>query len=85
MKNIFMLILIINSFLFAVDAKQETKIEKEIRKQMEREKKYAKEQTFYQGKDYDLKSFEVNSDSLKSTSEVMDIDYSDNGDVLEME
>jgi hypothetical protein len=85
MRNIFILILIINSYLFALDAKQETTIEKEVRKQMEREKKYAKEQTFYQAKDYDLKSFEVNKDSLKSASDIMDIDYSDSDDVLEMD
>jgi hypothetical protein len=84
MRNIFILILIINSFLFAVDSKQETKTEKEVRKQMEKEKKYAKEQTFYQGKEYDLKSFEVNADAVKVEPE-MDIDYSDGDDVLEMD
>ncbi|WP_373000989.1 hypothetical protein [Sulfurimonas sp.] len=84
MKNIFILVLIINSFLFAADAKQETKIDKEIQKQMEREKKYAKEQIFYQAKDYDLKSFEVNVDAIKS-GPVLDIDYSDSDDVLDMD
>lgn len=83
MKNIFILILIINSFLFAVEGKQETKTEKEVRKQMELEKKYAKEQTFYKGKDYDLKSFEVSQDAINSIPE-MDIDYSDDDDVIEM-
>jgi len=38
--------------------------EKQIREQMERENKYAKEQKFYQGKEYDLKAVEVNPDSL---------------------
>ena len=84
MKNIFILILIINSFVFAADAKKETKTEKQVRKQMELEKKYAKEQTFYQGKAYDLKSFEVNPDAVKSAP-VMDIDYSDGDDVLDMD
>ena len=84
MKNIFILVLIINSFLLASDAKQETKTDREVRKQMELEKKYAKEQTFYQGKAYDLKSFEVNPDALKSLPEI-DVDYSDDDDVLEME
>lgn len=84
MKNLFMLILIINSFLFAVDAKQKTKMEKEIHKQMEREKKYAKEQTFYQAKDYDLKSFEVNADAIKAIPDI-NVDYSDGDDDLEME
>ena len=31
---------------------------------MEKEKKYAKEKAFYQGKDYDLKSYEIDPDSL---------------------
>jgi hypothetical protein len=39
---------------------------KQIKEQMEKEKKYAKEQTFYQGDDYDLKGAEVNKKSLDS-------------------
>ncbi|MFT5835366.1 MAG: hypothetical protein ACI9RG_000255 [Sulfurimonas sp.] len=84
MKIFFVLILVINSFLFAVDAKQETQIDIEVRKQLEKEKKYAQEQTFYQGSDYNLKSFEVNPDAVKDKPE-MDIDYSDGDDVLEMD
>lgn len=84
MKKIFLLLFLLSTFLFAADAKQETKIDIEIKKQMEREKKYAKEQTFYQANEYDLKSFEVNADALKSMPE-MDIDYSDDGDVIEMD
>ena len=38
--------------------------EKQIKAQMEREKKYAKEQKFYQGDEYDFKAVEVNPDSL---------------------
>lgn len=38
--------------------------EQQLRKQMELEKKYAKEQKFYQGDEYDLKRHEVNPDSL---------------------
>ena len=41
-------------------------MEKEIKDQMEREKKYAKEQSFAQGDNYDLKAVEVNKDSLDS-------------------
>ena len=40
-------------------------LEKNLKKQMELEKKYKKEQKFYMGKDYDLKSKEVDPDSLK--------------------
>ena len=38
--------------------------QKQIREQMEREKKYAKEQKFYQGDEYDLKAAEINKKSL---------------------
>jgi hypothetical protein len=34
-------------------------LEAQIKKQMEREKKYAKEQRFYEGKEYDLNSEQV--------------------------
>lgn len=85
MKNrVLIAILILNTFLLASNVKKETKTDIEIKKQMEREKKYAKEQTFYQGSEYDLKSFETNADALKSAPE-LDIDYSDNDDVLEMD
>jgi len=84
MKNIFILLIIINSFLLAADAKQETKITKELQKQMDREKKYAKEQTFYKGKNFDLKSFEVSQDVIDSIPK-SEIDYSDDDGVLEMD
>ncbi len=81
---ILMLALMFNTSLLASSDKKETIADKEVQKQIEREKKYAKEQTFYQGKKYDLKSFEVNSDSLDSMPE-MEVDYSDGDDVLDME
>jgi len=37
----------------------------ELKKQMEREEKYAKEQKFYQGKDYNLKDKEIDEASLE--------------------
>lgn len=40
--------------------------EQQVKEQMEREKKYAKEQSFAQGNDYDLKAVEVNEESLKN-------------------
>ena len=45
-------------------SKIETKASKELKKQMERELKIAKEQRFYQGKDYDLSYAEVDPNSL---------------------
>ena len=49
-------------------------MEKEVKEQMEREKKYAQEQSFAQGDDYDLKAVEVNEDSLDSVP-LMEPDY----------
>jgi len=40
------------------------KVEKQVQEQMKREKKYAKEQKFYQGSDYNLSTFEIDEDSL---------------------
>jgi hypothetical protein len=39
---------------------------KHVQEQIEREKKYAKEQIFYQGSDYDLSHARVNEKSLSS-------------------
>jgi hypothetical protein len=38
--------------------------DEQVKEQMEREKKYAKEMKFYQGDEYDLKAVEVNQKSL---------------------
>jgi hypothetical protein len=49
-------------------------MEQEVKEQMEREKKYAQEQSFAQGDDYDLKAVEVNEKSLDSIP-VIEPDY----------
>jgi len=43
---------------------EKNKMTAEIEKQMEKEKKYAKEKTFYQGKEYDLESYKIDPDAL---------------------
>jgi hypothetical protein len=48
--------------------------EQQVKEQMEREKKYAKEQKFYQGDAYDLKAVEINEESLKNIP-VIEPDY----------
>jgi hypothetical protein len=53
--------------------------QKQIKEQMEREKKYAKEQIFYQGSDYNLSSSEVNEKSLSSIP-LIEPDYDFNMD-----
>jgi cell division protein FtsX len=48
--------------------------EKQVKEQMAREAKYAKEQKFYQGDEYDLKAVEVNEKSLDNIP-VIEPDY----------
>ena len=69
MKKILIIITIAGSILFADSndtnrSQDKTKINAEIEKQMEKEKKYAKEKAFYQGEDYDLKSHEIDPNVL---------------------
>ena len=72
MKNILIFIIVASSILLAASnennesnsSKKESKIEEQIKKQMEKEQKYAKEQKFYQGAGYDTKSHEVDPNSL---------------------
>jgi len=60
------------------------RVAKEVQNQIEREKKYAKEKTFYQGSDYNLSEAEVNPNSLSKVPKLepdydfdMDDAYSD--------
>lgn len=69
MKKILILSIIGSVMLYADSndtnrSQKKTKLKIEIKKQMEKEKKYAKEQAFYQGDDYDLESYEIDPDSL---------------------
>ena len=48
--------------------------EKQVQEQMKREQKYAKEQKFYQGSDYNLSAVEVDEKSLSSVP-VIEPDY----------
>ncbi len=77
MKNIFIVILIANSLLLAVnsDKERETRSQNNIQKAIEKEKKYSKEQTFYLEKNYDLKAAEVNPDSLSSIPDIEPDDF----------
>jgi len=58
-------IIVIGSSILLADtndtnqSKEKSKITIEIEKQMKKEKKYAKEKAFYQGKDYHLESYEL--------------------------
>jgi len=46
------------------------KINENLKKQMELEQKYAKEQRFYQGKDYNLSQQEIDEDSLENVPDI---------------
>jgi len=54
-------------------------LEEQMKKNIEQEKKFAKEQKFYQGDEYNLKAHEVNPESLKHLKEieVEDLDMDD--------
>ena len=63
--------------IFATDhntTQTKKRLQKEIQKQMALEKKYAKEQRFYQGDAYDLKSKEIDPEILKNVK-VIEPDY----------
>ena len=71
MKIFLTFVIILNSLLMASssaksDKDRKNRLEKQIKKEMENEKKYAKEQTFYSEENYDFKGAEVNKDSLDS-------------------
>ncbi|RLA78095.1 MAG: hypothetical protein DRG78_15925 [Epsilonproteobacteria bacterium] len=75
MKIFLTFMIIFNSLLMAADSAKSNKerkarAEKQLKKEMENEKKYAKEQTFYSEKNYDFKGAEVNKDSLDSVPEL---------------
>ena len=63
MKYIFVIITVLFANVSVYAAEKQVDLEKKekeaIKKAMEKEKKFAKEQKFYQGKDYDLKSEEI--------------------------
>jgi len=61
------------------DSGKAKRAEKQIQEQIKREEKYAKEQTFYQGKNFDLSELEVDSNSLDDIPEI-EPDYSFNMD-----
>ena len=93
MRKVFILIvLIVVTAINAQDnnstenniSKKEDIIKKQVEEQIKREEKYAKEQRFYQGSDYNLSASEINKKSLDSIKSIepdydfnMDDAYSD--------
>jgi hypothetical protein len=74
----FLIITILSSFVLASSVKlnKEDRIKKQIKIEMEKEKRYSVDQTFYQGSEYDLSGLEVNPDSLDLIPEleIQDLD-----------
>ena len=74
MRNFLILIMVLSSLVVANsdknDSEAKKRAQKQIEKEMETEKKYAKEQTFYNAQNYDFKGAEVNKDSLDSVPEI---------------
>ncbi len=80
MKKVLILTLLFSSLLFSENNEtnntknensstkltKEQRIEINLQKQIAKEKMFGKEQSFYHGKDYDLKSSEVDEASLDS-------------------
>jgi hypothetical protein len=60
----------------SIETNATTKAEKQLQKQIEREKKFAKEKTFYKGPEYDLSYAEIDPKSLDSIEAIEpDLDF----------
>jgi uncharacterized protein YxeA len=73
MKKILLVLIVSSSIVFAstiAKKDKQSRLDKQIKIEMEKEKKYANEQTFYQGNNYDLKGAEVNLESLPSLNHI---------------
>ena len=71
MKIFLTFMIIFNTLLMASgseksEKERKSRVEKQIKKEMETEKKYAKEQTFYSEDNYDFKGAEVNKEAVES-------------------
>ena len=77
MKKIVLFLITLNLLLASSNSngKQEL-LKKQVERNMAKEQKYAREQTFYQQHNYDFKGSEVNQESLKyiDAIEVDDLD-----------
>ncbi|QFR44025.1 hypothetical protein CVO_00660 [Sulfurimonas sp. CVO] len=78
MKYILILFMILSVSLIAeekIDTQSEQKMDKALEEALEQEKKFAKEQKFYQGDEYDLDSHKVDSSSLENITVPEPIDF----------
>ncbi|MEA2018573.1 MAG: hypothetical protein U9N59_09000 [Campylobacterota bacterium] len=74
MKNIIILLILCSSLVIASsnesDSEKKIRVEKQIKEEIEKEKKYANEQKFYRKDNYDFKRSEVNQESLSTIPEI---------------
>ncbi len=80
MTKILILLLGVSLFLIASDknsseSAKKARLEQQIKKEMQKEKKYAKEQIFYKMDNYDFKGSEVNPATVDSVPEIEDDDF----------
>jgi len=78
----YLLVCLCFGVLFANSSMDDSKneiLQKQVKAQMEKEKKYAKEQKFYNADQYDFSGAEVNPESVKKIHdiEVEDLDMDD--------
>jgi len=65
MKKLLLLTLL--STLLLANSTKEQREKEALAKQLKKEQKYAKEQKFYMGNEYDLKGAEVDKETVKNT------------------
>ena len=75
MKIFLTLLFLLNTVLFAsnssqIEKEKKQRIEKQILSEIEKEKKYSREQIFYNKDNYDFKGSEVNPDSIDSVPDI---------------
>ena len=75
MRIFLIVVMVFSSLLWSSDkdnndSRKKARIEKQIKKEMEKEKKYAKEQVFYKMENYDFKGSEVNPATVEATPEI---------------
>ena len=86
MKKVLTVLILVSSLLAASAhetnaSERKSRMEKQIQKEIENEKKYSREQEFYQSDEYDFKAAEVNPESLSSIPSIDPEDDFDMEDV----
>ena len=71
MRKVTLVFMILSTILIAsTTTNKKARLDKHIKQQLEKEKKYAKEQVFYSEENYDFSGAEVNPESLKNIDNI---------------